>query len=270
MPLVGTICGYDGKYRLFDECICSHEDGTRTCHVPLQVLKIARDNHIDRADAGWSASTLLACAREWAISQEYDYYESPESSWNKARGTWVHSMIESDTTPKPGLIRERRIKKTVVVDGTEVTLTGKPDEIDPELGLLIDYKSKDSLPSASDISHPRHEAQFNFYAGLCNGGVFMDTGEPVNIKIRGGGMHFLTWKTKNPFIKIGYRLWSEEELQAFIEERVRPLLKWKETGELPECNAFTKIPSKNWKCYCEKLTEQLQERGIEVEERRRI
>lgn len=261
--LKGVICPYDGQYRDFADCICSHEEGTRTCNAPVQVLKIMRDNHIERKDAGWSASTLLMCAREYALTQKYDYYESPVSGWNKARGTWLHAMLESDATPRKGLIRERRIEKTVLVDGKEVRLTGKPDEIDTEQGVLIDYKSKDLLPRTNDLGHARHEAQFNFYVGLCNGGTFVDTGEPINVKIVKGGMHFLTWRTKDPFLKVAYPVWDDETLQAFIEDRVRPLLQYKETGELPSCNAYTKYPG-SWRCSCVKLEEQLRERGIDI------
>lgn len=264
MPLSGVICPYDGAYRSFDECICSHETGGRTCNAPVQLLKVMRDNHLERKDAGWSASTLLMCAREHALQEKYDYYEGIESGWNKARGTWVHAMIEADQYPREGLIRERRIEKTVVVDGTPVRLTGKPDEIDTKLGLLIDYKSKDALPRVNDIGHIKHEAQFNFYVGLCQGGTFCDTGEEANIEITRGGMHFLTWKTKDPFIKIGYPVWSQEKLDEFIVERVRPLIRWEQTGELPKCNAFVRYPGR-WRCSCVKLEEQLRERGIFVE-----
>lgn len=260
MPLKGVVCPLDSSYREFGECICGHENGTRTCHAPIQLLKLMRDNHIDRKDAGWSASMLTNCPRANAIQETYDYYEDPQSGWNKARGTFVHLLMESDQTPRDGLIRERRLRKAITVDEMEVFLTGKPDEVDTINGVLIDYKSKDLLPKRPD---PNHEAQFNVYAWLLNGGTFMDTGEISDTIITSGGMHYLTWRTKDAFKKMAYPLWGDAVTEEFITTRLRPLVEWKKSGELPTCNPYIRFPG-NWRCSCVRLEEQLRERGVDI------
>ena len=262
MPLVGVICPADGSCQSFATCIHAHEQGgSRNCDAPVQILKIMRDNHVGRKHAGWSASTLLSCARTTALQEKYDYFEDVKSGYNKGRGEWVHAMMEADTTPREGLIREVRIRKYFTVNGQEIFLTGKPDEVDSIRGLLIDYKSKDRIPKTGDI---RHEAQFNVYVWLLDGGFYVNEdgsqGEQVDVKIRGGGMHYLTWNPKDPFKKMAYPIWEREKLEKFLVDRLTPLLDWKNTDSIPKCNAYIKYPGK-WRCDCVKLEEQLKELG---------
>ena len=195
----------------------------------------------------------------------YDYYEPLNSGWNKARGTWVHAMMESDPDPPAEVIRERRLYKDVKVRGSVIRITGKPDKVYTEKGVLIDFKSKADLPKGPDASH---EAQFNVYAWLLDGGTFMisedhPNEEPSNIKIVKGGMHYLTWKTKEPFKKFGYALWPSKVTERFVIDRLDPLVQWKETGILPSCNPYV---SGRWACDCVRIREQLAERGVAVEE----
>lgn len=268
MPLVGVICPYDDSYQPFDVCINAHEcgDGPRNCDAVVQILKIMRDNHKERMYAGWSASTLTQCARATALQEQYDYYEDVKSGYNKGRGTWVHAMIEADKYPRAGLIREQRLVRYLDVDGVRVRLTGKPDEVDTARKKLIDYKSKDRVPKEPD---PKHEAQFNVYIWLLNDGAFVneETGEEkgnVNVEILGGGMHYLTWNPKDPWKKMGYPVWPLEQTEAFIIERLTPLVAYDRTKELPRCNAYLRYGPK-WRCDCVKLEEQLRELGTYVE-----
>lgn len=265
--LVGVICPADGSYQSFESCLRCHEiGGDRACHAPTQVIKIMQNNHIGRQHAGWSASMMTNCARSVALQESYDYYESVETGYNKARGEWVHAMIESDETPRPGLIREKRIAKSINVLGKPRRITGKPDEVDTERGLLIDYKSKHLLPKKPD---PKHEVQFNLYAWLLSGGFFVNPdgtdGEQVNVSLRGGGMHYITWNTKKETLwkKMSYPLWPTKKTEELLKERLTPLVQWKDTGELPNCNAYIKY-SKMWKCDCVSLEQQLNDRGIYV------
>ncbi len=266
MGIVGVVCEYDNSYQPFQKCIDCHEAfGERNCHAPVELLKIMRDNLRGRRGAGWSASTLTGCARAAAMMEVYDYYEPLVSGYNKGRGTWVHAMLESDRDPPKEVIRERRLRKYINVDGEEVPLTGQPDKVYAEQGILMDYKSKDRLPRGPDESH---EAQFNVYAWLLDGGTFLNkrgqpTEEIANIKIVKGGMHYLTWNPKAPYKKIGYRRWTEGETEAFIIDRLRPLVAWKRTHTLPTCNRFVQG---RWDCDCVRMTKQLVDRGIEVVE----
>lgn len=263
MALVGVICGHDGSYQSFDTCIACHElgDSVRKCHAPVFVLKDARDNAFRRAAAGISVSTILGCAREHAIMQMYDYYETPISMYNKARGTWTHAMFESDPNPPEWVLKERRLFKYVDILGEQFRISGQFDEFDTKRGLLVDYKSKDNLPKKID---PKHEAQFNCYAWLLSGGTFLDTNEPAQYETKMIAAHYVTWKTKaeKAWLKMAYPVWDTAHTEALIIERSTPIVQWRQTKELPTCNCFD--PSPYWKCGCVKLEEQLAERGIVV------
>lgn len=266
--LKGIICPYDSSYQSFDVCIHAHENGgQRNCDCPIELLKAMRDNHITRKHAGWSMSTLLGCARAVALREKYDFYESITSGWNKSRGTWLHAMFESDETSPDDVVKEKRLGKDVHTRGRVVRITGKPDYTATQRGILIDYKSKHTLPTRPD---PSHEAQFNGYAWLWNGGYYINDdgskGESVHVLIKSGGMFYVTWHTKegSQFKKMGYPVWSLERTEAFIIKRLEPLLEWQETGVLPKCNAYQTFPGK-WRCDCVKLEEQLMELGTYAE-----
>jgi hypothetical protein len=263
VALVGIICPYDGTMQEFDTCIACHEGGgKRNCDAPVELLKSMRDNHIERRDAGWSASTLLDCPRAVALREHYDFYEAVSSGWNKARGTWLHAMMEADTEYPEGVVKEERIEKYVDVDGERIRITGKPDYTNTKRGVLIDYKSKHLLPSKLD---PRHEAQFNIYAWLWNGGTMCRTNEQVFVQIKSGGMHYITWHAKEgmQFRKMAYPVWDASETEAFVITHATPLVLYKQTNVLPHCQPFIRYPGK-WQCDCVKLEQQLFERGIEV------
>ena len=262
MPIKGVICGYDGTKQDFDTCIRCHESfGERNCHAPVELLRSMKNNMATRANAGWSASTLLSCPRAVALLDTYDYYEPLKTGWNKARGTYLHTMLESEMVPSDNIIAEVRIEKYYDGFDPPIRITGKPDKVYRNEGIIIDYKSKYRLPTKPD---PMHEAQMNVYAWLLNGGTMLhDDGrkEPVNIKIVRGGMLYITWNTAedSQFLKIGYPIWDELQMNAFLHSRIEPLAKWKETGVLPQCNPYLPI---RWDCDCVKIQEQLGEQVL--------
>lgn len=261
---VGVVCGFDQGFKSFETCINCHETFQNSCHAPVELIKIMRDNMSKRENAGLSATTLAACPRAKALLDVYDYYEPLISGWNKSRGEWVHAMLETHADEDPEeVIRERRLYKDVIVDGISARITGKSDKVYTKQGVLIDFKSKESLPKRHDTSH---EFQFNIYAWLWNGGRDILTDEQYNVMIQKGGMHYVTWKTKieAAFKKVGYPIWPLAETEALIIKRARPLIEWKRTGTLPKCNPY--VPARYWLCDCVKIANQLEERGIEIVE----
>ena len=253
MPIKGIICGCDGTKQEFDTCIHAHETfGERNCHAPVELIRSMKNNLATRANAGWSASTLLSCPRAVALLETYDYYEPLHVGWNKARGTYLHTMLESEMVASDNVIAEVRIEKYY----NGIRITGKPDKVYKAEGIIMDYKSKYRLPTKPD---PSHEAQMNVYVWLLDGGVLLHddgTREPVNVKISKGGMLYITWNTPrdSQFLKMGYPIWSPQQIEEFLEQRVTPLAEWKRTGELPQCNPYIKGP---WDCDCVKIQRQI-------------
>jgi hypothetical protein len=241
----------------FDECIQCHETfDKRNCHAPVELLRSMKNNKITRARAGWSASTLLSCPRSVALLENNDYYEPLHTGWNKARGTYLHAMLEAEMEEDENVIAEVRVEK--YHDG--IRITGKPDKVYKKQGVIIDYKSKYRLPTKPD---PNHEAQMNIYAWLLRGGrLLYDDGreEDCDIRIVKGGMLYITWNTPEgeQFLKMGYPIWNDVRMNQFLDARIAPLKAWKETGQLPACNPYIRG---YWKCDCEKIETQLAERG---------
>ena len=273
MPIIGVLCGMDDSPQTFETCIHHHENRSseRNCHCPIAVLKSMRDNHIDRKGAGISASTLIACPRAVAIEQKYDIYMPVISGWSMGRGTFVHAMMEAERDPPPWVVKEQRVERTI----DDVTVTGKPDEVDTKYKVLVDYKSKDNLPKKTD---ERHEFQFNIYAWLLRGGVWQKSdetsaypivkGEAADIHVETIAAHYITWKTKKDLAwkKMRYPVWTDEYTSDLISERLKPLTNWKEHGIIPQCSPY--VMNKYWTCDCQKYEAQLAERGITVEDNR--
>lgn len=277
MPIKGVICGHDGKLRSFDECICGHQTRERSCHFPTFALKLMRDHDRKRGNAGYSATMLLACPRAIALLENFDYYEDLESGWNKLRGELLHAVAEAEPDIPEGIIKERRVRKTVLVEGEEIVITGQVDELDKPYQGVIDYKFTGSIPEKPKKDHV---AQFNIYAWLCEGGVLMAVKdqygnilaeeEPINIRIERGGMHYLTLKKKKkrdgtvilPWKKVSYPRWPNGKTEKFVIERLTPLVQFHRTGIYPACGAYD---TGFWTCECAKIEKQLAERGISIE-----
>lgn len=261
MPTVGVVCAMDSSYQDFKTCIDGHENRCpdRNCHAPVYALKSMRDNHIHRKGAGMSMSTLIQCPRAFALEQIFDLYEPVISGYNKARGSWVHAMLEVDTDPPPWIVREQRLYTYI----DDVRLSGQPDVVDTKFHVLEDYKSKDNLPRDSDKGH---EFQFNGYAYLLKNGMWLRNhdlgkkGEVANIDIHVIGAHYLTWKTKaeKAWLKKLYPVWPLEQTEDLIKARIRPLKAWRDYGMMPSCAPYV---SGRWTCDCQKYMDQLIDRG---------
>ena len=214
-----------------------------------------------RANAGWSASTLLSCPRAVALLETNDYYEPLKVGWNKSRGTWTHLMMESEMVEDDNILTEVRIERHFDYLGSPVRVTGKPDKVYKNQGIIMDYKSKYRLPTKPD---PLHEAQMNVYIWLLADGVIVEKdhpleGQPVQVDIKRGGMLYVTWNTADDsqFLKMAYPVWDKATVEQFLFERIKPLFEWKQTGVLPQCNPYI---DGYWDCDCVKIENQIRER----------
>jgi hypothetical protein len=262
VAIVGIVCPWDNSYQDFDTCIHAHDNFCeRNCHAPVELLHVLKGNNHSRRGAGWSATTLTSCPRAVALLEVYDYYEPLVSGWNKTRGEWWHQVLDSVEAPE-GVIKEQRIYRYIDINGKPVRLTGKPDKVYTLQGVLLDGKSKEKLPKVLD---PNHEAQFNVYVYLVADGKLVEGDVPIQVKITKGGMHYVTWRTKPDqiFLKMRYPIWPLEQTEDFIRRRLTPLVQWRETGDLPKCDPYVRG---RWKCDCEKISDQLTEREITIEE----
>lgn len=238
MSLKGVICSDDGQQYGFADCIaCARSGGPRTCHNPLPMLIAMSKNQEDRKDAGLSATMVLDCPRRVILSQEEDFYERPEDCAARFYGTIGHAGFEMYGGDFPGVIQEQRFRRSINVDGVEVEITGKSDWVDVERKLIIDYKfvsSISSKPISLGLPKDSHTEQVNLYRWLVAGGVNMVTGKVENHEIEKGGILYVSTGGKvRGSRKVAVDIWTLEETEEFLRERLRPLVAYQQTKELP-------------------------------------
>jgi hypothetical protein len=193
----------------------------------------------ERADAGISATMLLDCPRKVVLMAEEDYYEHPSKYWARFRGTIGHLMMEAYGSEEENVVQEVRFRKTVEVDGVDIEITGKMDWVDLTRKLIIDFKSTKSInrkPIKDGEPKEDHPKQVSIYRWLLWGGMNMETTDLLPemkeqfIEIeRAGILYFDMSGTK----KVAAPLWSLDETEAFIIERLRPIAQYKQGGKLP-------------------------------------
>jgi hypothetical protein len=230
IPLVGVLCEdsrHYGEPHSFDEYLDLLKRGTCKTHVPIEMVVAMSRNADERSDAGISATMILGCPRQVALAADYDYYEFPSRYWHRFRGTLGHFMLEYYDEGDPDVIREVRFKKTIEVLGKTVVLSGRPDKINVRIKLILDYKSTKEVPLKPKLSH---EQQVNIYRWLLWGGARTDTGEIVHIDVERGGIQYFDMDEP---LKHAVPIWPLEQTEAFIVERLTPIVRWQLTGELP-------------------------------------
>jgi hypothetical protein len=240
MGLKGVLCDADGEAYSFDECLaCARAGGPRRCDNPLPLLVAMSKNQRERKDAGISATMLLDCPRKVILMQEEDYYEKPSSYWARFRGTIGHLMMEAYGSDEANVVQEIRFRKSVEIDGVSIEITGKADWTDLKRKLLIDFKSTKSInrkPIKDGLPKEDHPKQVSIYRWLMWGGVNMETTDLLpemktqHIEIdQAGILYFDMSGTK----KVAAPLWSLDETEAFIIERLRPIVRYRTDKEMP-------------------------------------
>lgn len=218
--LVGTICCQDGQPKPFDDCINECRGGR--CEHPLPILMSMSRETEKRADVEYSSSTLSQCPRQFILARRNDYYENPDDYYARWMGTLGHLAVES-SGPYEGVTQEVRYSHTIKVDGVDFELSGQPDWFHAESGVLDDYKYTGYPPR-----EPReeHEAQLNVYAWLLeNNGLPVETARVIYLhpKSRSTGKRQTTYNVP---------LWSEDAVERYIVERLRPHAQYQRDGNL--------------------------------------
>jgi hypothetical protein len=77
-----------------------------------------------------SVTALTGCVRQAFLKSTEPYYQRPDQQYWSYRGTLGHLLAERGAGP--GIVAERRFERELrLPSGRRVTITGKPDEIDP-------------------------------------------------------------------------------------------------------------------------------------------
>jgi hypothetical protein len=169
------------------ECVACAEGPAprngRRCAFTGSILRAMFSGDEARKDAGISASGLTGCLRQTALKQLFPYAGRPRKLWPALRGSIFHLLPERHHAPH--LICEVRFSKPY--NGHGWVITGQMDEVDPQRGLLVDYKTVDRFPDPRDVRLGGFKEswvlQTNVYRWLLDGGTRMDTNETVHVPI---------------------------------------------------------------------------------------
>jgi PD-(D/E)XK nuclease superfamily len=171
---------------------------------------------------------LTGCTRQAYLKATVPYFQRPDQQYWSYRGTLGHLLAERGAGPD--VVAERRFERELPLpNGRRVTITGKPDEIDPSRSLLIDYKTTDRAPRQPS---PLHIAQLNAYRWL------VEPEHPIDRL----GIVYLTMKGVQ---KASVPIWPEGQVERFLQERAGALAEAYAGGDWPA------LTDDRWMCsYC--------------------
>ena len=198
---------------------------TNRHNIPQEIINAVHNDSYSKGKATISATGLLQPPRIRLLAQEN--YEKltidvSDEIW-KLLGQSVHTILERANENNEDVITEQRMF-TVVNDWT---VSGQTDSIDVKSNTLKDYKvtSVWSIVSALKEGKVEWEQQLNIYAYLYK----QTTGKTIdqlniiaiardwnkNQYLRSGGDY-----PPSPITVLNIDLWSDEEQEAFIKQRV--------------------------------------------------
>ena len=198
---------------------------TNKHNIPQEIINAVHNDNYSRGKATISATGLLQPPRIRLLAQEhYDKLtiDVSDEIW-KLLGQSVHTILERANENSEDTITEQRMFATV----KDWTVSGQTDSIDVKSKILKDYKvtSVWSIVSALQEGKAEWEQQLNIYAYLYtkNTGKTIDQLNIIAIArdwnknqyLRSGGDY-----PPSPITVLNIDLWSDEEQEAFIKQRV--------------------------------------------------
>ncbi len=149
MPLVAVHCA-DPKFRrdhtkhvvALDDCLNCAATRDNECHFTYELLASMFEQQQDRP-VDMISTTMLntSCLRSEFLQRRLPFSENPEKLWAAFRGTMYHGQLEQMAHGHS--IAEARY--VVELDGLG-TVTGSPDLVDIQHGVLYDYKTTKENP----------------------------------------------------------------------------------------------------------------------------
>lgn len=160
MPLTHILCA-DRKYRskeqrvevALDDCLDCAKSRQNGCQFTYELLSAMFAQQQDREDRISTTTLTTKCLRSEFLKRSLPHSEQPEKLWAAFRGTMFHGQLEKHAAP--GCYEEARFHVDLPGLGH---LSGSPDLLDTEQGVLFDYKFTKSVPTY-DYAWPDHKWQ---------------------------------------------------------------------------------------------------------------
>jgi CRISPR/Cas system-associated exonuclease Cas4 (RecB family) len=172
-----------------------------------------------------SVTALTGCVRQSFLKATEPFYQRPDQQYWAYRGTLGHLLAEHGADES--VVSEQRFERELrLPSGRLVTITGRPDEIDPARALLIDYKTTDRAPRQPS---PLHIAQVNAYRWLV----------APTYQIDRLGIVYLTMKGVQ---KTAVPVWPDGQVERLLVERAGALAEAYAGGAWPD------LTEDRWMC----------------------
>jgi len=157
MPLDGIVCESaalirQGKHKELsvEACLQHAHDREADCGFTFEILNAmfkgqARGMRSEHEHVSTTKITSR-CPRRVVLEATTGYKRKPSQMYDAFRGTFAHSILE-DNMRGGTTWGERRLYMEHPYEEGEI-LSLQPDLVDPEFGILWDYKSKKALPKS--------------------------------------------------------------------------------------------------------------------------
>jgi hypothetical protein len=148
-----------------------------------------------------------------------------------------HAILERAAGGDDSVITERRL----YMDVLGRTVGGQVDRLEPS--TVVDFKYTSLWVSIFGVK-PEWEAQLNLLAHLCRANSLPVSGLQVHAIFRDWQKSKAKFDREYPQLPaqvFDVRLWTPEEAQSFLEERVALHVRAMERGEVPPCT-----PEERW------------------------
>jgi hypothetical protein len=141
MPLTTVRCCV-GREVLVEECLSNACSRANKCNFTAEMLASMFATVQDRGERITTTALISKCLRQLYFERHEDYCVEPKDLWASFRGTMFHGQLER-FAPGLGAIEEPRFHVELPELGE---LTGSPDLLDVQRGVLYDYKNTASIP----------------------------------------------------------------------------------------------------------------------------
>ena len=141
----GFICEITTEPVLPAECLACARKGAPGCTMTAPVIKGILSN-LRPDDFGLTVTTLLGCARKARLKLEQPYWLKPSELWWSYRGQLMHNIAAQYAHEDAQAIAEQRFSMMVQAHGQLIEISGQPDLVLVDRGVLVDYKTTKRMP----------------------------------------------------------------------------------------------------------------------------
>lgn len=242
MPQVGW--EMDGQRWSLEEALQIAREETFFQGFPKALIKQLQE---DERPVQWiSPSMAGGCLRQTFLRREHDYHLDPRERYAMGIGSAIHDWL-SVTDDGGHILKEVRLKYSLGGE-PELILSGQIDRFDIKRGVLLDYKTTNSV-WRKDRPNYQYTLQQNLYVYLLRkhgyevNEIFLWYAVPRPKRKKVGEGEYITEVDR---LVVEIPIWTEEEQQAALDELETNIRYIMATGDLPP--RYAADDEDAWRC----------------------